>query len=69
MQVLCVFSDPIRMANVMSLIDRFADHPDQFLFKTIPLVDPLVTSAPLADLVAQPWETTSGTANISVTVV
>ena len=36
LQVLCVFSDPIRMANVMSLIDRFADHPDQVLFKTIP---------------------------------
>jgi hypothetical protein len=53
----------------MSLVDRLAGHPDQFLFKTIPLVDPLVTSAPLADLVAQPWETTSGTANISVTEV
>ena len=53
------------MANVMSLVDRFADHPDQFLFKTIPLIDPLRTSAPLADLVAQPWETKDGAANIN----
>jgi hypothetical protein len=65
LQVLCVFSDPTRMANVMSLVDRLAGHADQFLFKTIPLIDPLVISTPLADLVAQPWETTGGTTNIS----
>jgi hypothetical protein len=65
LQVLCVFSDPIRMANVMSLVDRLTEHPDQFLFKTIPPIDPLAISAPLADLVAQPWETTEGTASIN----
>src|SRR5262249_2197349 len=60
LQVLCVFSDPTRMANVMSLVDRLAVNPDQFLFKTTALIDPLVTPAPLAGLVAQPWETTDG---------
>ena len=63
--VLCVFSDPTRMANVMSLVERHAACPDQFLFKTLPVIDPLVTSAPLASLVARPWETIGGAMDIS----
>jgi hypothetical protein len=63
--VLCVFSDPSRMANVMGLVERHAAGPGQFLFKTLPAIDPLVTSAPLGDTVAQPWETTNGAMDIS----
>jgi hypothetical protein len=63
--VLCVFSDPTRMANVMSLAERHASCPDQFLFKTLPVIDPLVTSAPLANLVARPWDTNGGAIDLS----
>jgi hypothetical protein len=64
--VLCVFSDPTRMANVVSLVERHATCPDQFLFKSVPVIDPLVTSAPLANLVARPWETINGAMDISI---
>jgi hypothetical protein len=63
--VLCVFSDSTRMANVMSVVERYAACPDQFLFKTLPVIDPLVTSAPLANLVARPWEAIGGAMDIS----
>jgi hypothetical protein len=63
--VLCVFSDPTRMANVMSVVERHAACPDQFLFKTLPVIDPLVTSAPLVSLVMQPWEAIGGAMDIS----
>jgi hypothetical protein len=63
--VLCVFSDPTRMANVMGLVERHAACPDQFLFKTLPVIDPLVTSAPLAGLVVRQWETINGGMDIS----
>jgi hypothetical protein len=63
--VLCVFSDPSRMANVMSLVERHAACPSQFLFKTHPVIDPLVTSAPLSSLVAGQWETIDGAMDIS----
>ena len=34
--VLCVFSDPTRMANVMSLVERHAACPDRFPFRRSP---------------------------------
>jgi hypothetical protein len=64
--VLCVFADPTRMANVMSVVERYAVCPDQFLFKTLPVIDPLVTSAPLTSLVTRPWEAIGGAIDLSI---
>ena len=59
--VLCVFSDSTRMAHVMRLVKAHAAYPSQFLFKTIPPVDPLLHAAPLPQLVIEPWQRVGGT--------
>jgi hypothetical protein len=58
--VLCVFSDPTRMAHVMRLAKDHAAYPSQFLFKTIPPVDPLLNAAMLLHLVTEPWQRIGG---------
>ena len=62
--VLCVFSDPARMAHVMRVVQVHASCPERFLFKTIAPVDPLLNAAPLPQLLHAPWERLGGTFNI-----
>ncbi|MBR0960896.1 hypothetical protein [Bradyrhizobium japonicum] len=54
--VLCIFSDPQRTAHVMDLVQRCAMDKSQFLFKTVPPVDPLLVSAPMPTLFTDPWQ-------------
>jgi hypothetical protein len=63
--VLCVFSDSTRMAHVMRLAQTYATYPSQFLFKTVPPVDPLLQAATLPQLVTDPWQRVGGTFNLS----
>jgi hypothetical protein len=63
--VLCLFSDRARMVNVMRLVERCATDPRQFLFKTIQPVHQFLTSAPLPQLLDEPWERIGGSFNIS----
>jgi len=62
--ILCVFSDTTRMAHVMRLAKAHAAYPSQFLFKTIPPVDPLLNAATLPQLVIEPWQRIGGTFNL-----
>jgi hypothetical protein len=62
--ILCVFSDTTRMAHVMQLAKTHATYPSQFLFKTIPPVDPLLNAATLPQLVTEPWQRIGGTFNL-----
>ena len=62
--VLCLFSDRTRMQNVMRLVERCATDSQQFLFKTIQPVDPLLNSAPIPQLLDEPWERIGGSFNI-----
>jgi hypothetical protein len=64
--VLCVFSDPSRMTNVMKLVIRHSSQPDQFLFKTVPPVDPLVCTAPMPELFTEPWRRVDGPVSIVI---
>ncbi len=63
--VLCIFSDAIRMAHVMQLAKKHAAYPRQFLFKTIPLVDPLLNATAIPQLYAEPWQRIGGTFHIA----
>jgi hypothetical protein len=62
--VLCVFSDATRMAHVMRLADAYATYPNQFRFKTIAPVDPLLNAATMHHLAAEPWRRVGGTFNL-----
>lgn len=62
--VLCLFSDRARMANVMRVAERCTTDSQQFLFKTIPPVDPFLNSASLSQLLDEPWERIGGFFNI-----
>ena len=62
--VLCIFSDASRMAHVMRVVEAHASCPEQFLFKTIPPVDPLLNAASLPQLLNDPWQRLGGTFNI-----
>ena len=64
LSVLCLFSDATRMAHVMELTGRYAETPEQFLFKTIPPIDPLVVRAPMPELLLEPWHTIHGMQHI-----
>lgn len=63
--VLCVFSDSQRMAHVMRLVKAHATYPNQFLFKTIRPVDPLLNGADLPELVTEPWLRIDGEFNLT----
>jgi hypothetical protein len=63
--VLCIFSDRTRMGNVMALAKRHAGSA-RFLFKTIPPVDPLLSSASVPDLFSAPWQSVRGAVNINL---
>src|SRR3954452_7470533 len=43
--VLAVFSDRMREKNVLRVVSQYAAYPNQFLTKTIPPVDPLLSAA------------------------
>jgi len=62
--VLCIFSDPSRMAHVMQLVTRHATQPYQFLFKTVPPTDPLICAAPMPQLFTEPWRRVEGAVGI-----
>jgi hypothetical protein len=62
--VLCIFSDASRMAHVMRVVRNHASRPQQFLFKTIPPVDPLRHATSLPQLLHEPWQRFDGTLNI-----
>jgi hypothetical protein len=62
--VLCIFSDASRTAHVMRVVEAHASRPEQFLFKTIPPVDPLLNAASLPQLLHDPWQRLGGTFNI-----
>ena len=62
--VLCIFSDAARLAHVMDLVRREAAHPNQFLFKAIPPIDPLICACPMPQLFAEPWQTVNGMISI-----
>jgi hypothetical protein len=62
--VLCIFSDATRLAHVMDLVRREAAHPNQFLFKTIPPIDPLICACPMPQLFTEPWRTVNGMISI-----
>ena len=61
---LCIFFDPVRMANVMQLVARYAMQPNQFLFKKVPPVDPLIWTAPMPQLFTEPWRRVDGSVSI-----
>src|SRR5579862_118287 len=63
--VLCLFSDAGRMANAIKVAARHAIHPELFLFKAVPPVDPLLSATPMPQLLHEPWQTVSGTFNIA----
>ena len=63
--VLCIFSDTTRMSHVMRLTKQHAAYPSQFLFKTIPPVDPLLNAATMPQLFTEPWHRIGGTFDIS----
>jgi hypothetical protein len=65
--VLCVFSDATRMAHVMRLAKAHATYPNQFLFKTIAPVDPLLNAATMLHLATEPWHRIGGTFNLLTT--
>jgi hypothetical protein len=65
--VLCVFSDITRMAHVMRMTKAHAIYPAQFLFKTIPPVDPLLNATTLLHLATEPWRRIGGTFNLLTT--
>jgi hypothetical protein len=62
--VLCIFSDASRTAHVMRVVEAYAGRPEQFLFKTIAPVDPLLDAASLPQLLHDPWQRLGGTFNI-----
>jgi hypothetical protein len=62
--VLCVFSDATRMAHVMRLAKAHATYPNQFCFKTIAPVDPLLNAATLLHFTAERWQRIGGTFNL-----
>jgi hypothetical protein len=62
--VLCIFSDVVRMENVMRVAQAHAGFPQQFLFKTIAPVDPLLNAASLPQLLHEPWQRVGSTFNI-----
>jgi hypothetical protein len=62
--VLCIFSDASRAARVMRVVEAHASCPEQFLFKTIVPVDPLLNAASLPQLLHDPWLRVGGTFNI-----
>lgn len=62
--VLCILSDSARMAHVMRVVRAHAGDPQQFLFKTIAPVDPLLKIVPLPQLLHEPWHRIAGTFNI-----
>jgi hypothetical protein len=63
--ILCIFSDPIRMANVMQLVARHATQPNQFLFKNVPPVDPLICTEPMPQLFTEPWRRVDGSVSVA----
>jgi len=63
--VLCLFSHEARMANAMKVAARHIIHPELFLFKTVPPVDPLLTGASMPQLCLEPWQRLGGTFNIA----
>jgi hypothetical protein len=62
--VLCIFSDASRTAHVMRVVEAHAGRPEQFLFKTIAPVDPLLDAASLPQLLHDPWQRLGGTLHI-----
>ena len=62
--VLCIFSDSSRMGNVMDLVRRHATQPNQFLFKTVRPIDPLICTSPMPQLFAEPWRRVEGMVSI-----
>ncbi len=62
--VLCIFSDASRTAHVMRVVGAYAGRPEQFLFKTIAPVDPLLDAASLPQLLHDPWQRLGTTFNI-----
>lgn len=63
--VLCVFCDSRRMAHVMRLVKAHATYPNQFLFKTIRPIDPLLNGANLPELATEPWLRIDGEFNLT----
>ena len=63
--VLCLFCDTERMTNAMRVTATHASLPHQFLFKAIRPVDPLLTAAPMPQLLHEPWQRLGGTFNIA----
>ena len=63
--VLCLFCDTVRMTNAMSVTATHASLPQQFLFKAIPFLDPLLTAMPMPQLLQEPWQRLGGTFNIA----
>jgi hypothetical protein len=61
--VLCLFSDPTRMGNVMALAERHGGQA-RFLFKTIPPVDPLLSNSTTPQLFSAPWHSAGGVVNL-----
>jgi hypothetical protein len=64
LRILCVFSDTRRMTNVMRLVATHAKYPDQWCFKSIPPIDPLLSAATLLHLASEPWQRVGGTFNL-----
>ena len=62
--VLAVFCDATRMAHVTRLVKAHAAYPQQFLFTTIPPVDPMLDARPLPQLLHEPWQRLGGTFNL-----
>jgi hypothetical protein len=63
--VLCIFSDQSRTKKVMELVLRHAEQPNQFLFRTIPPVDPFICSMPMTELFSEHWQGVNGTVSLS----
>ena len=62
--VLCIFSDSLRMENVRELVIRHAVHPNQFLFKAVPPIDPLICTGPMPRLFTEQWRGVQGPVTI-----
>jgi hypothetical protein len=62
--VLCIFSDASRTTHVMRVVEAHANCPEQFLFKTIPPVDPFLNATSLPQLLHHPWQRLGGTFHI-----
>jgi len=63
--VLCLFCDTERLTNAMRVAASYASFPQQFLFKAIPPVDPLLTATSMPQLLHEPWQRLGGTFNIA----